>query len=446
MANEDKQNGIMSYSFGKPMAVEEEKAFSWYKDKIGMQQDTPPYRKNPESLYKPSAWESMPDIKQVIEMYSSKLLNTNMDIAALRPNVSNTSPSSGISDEMKASVMYGGDLTAADMKTERGAASVKQADITTALNAANAAPVAAERSGLMARRDEAATALYKERRKDLVEWGGGFREEFAAYRDVSENYLNESINSDTGYKLNTSKLEVGENNKIKDTDAALSEISKMAYEKYEPMQAAALLSTIESETSNLTRFVENTNYSEAQALGNLAGDADRRRLIKALYEREGYIDAEGARRLPEGSAREELFNIAYDDQYRSNKHKLGNTQKGDGYKYRGRGFIQLTGRANYLMLGKAIGIGSALVDNPNLLLDDPKIMAAATLAYLDKKGFASKATSQAGLQEVIGHSGGTDEAKIRWDRALKIAKTEATRDVTSKLAERTRRPNSNQGF
>ena len=75
MANEDKQNGIMSYSFGKPMAVEEEKAFSWYKDKIGMQQDTPPYRKNPEPLYKPSAWESMPDIKQVINMFSSKLLD-----------------------------------------------------------------------------------------------------------------------------------------------------------------------------------------------------------------------------------------------------------------------------------------------------------------------------------------------------------------------------------
>ena len=102
MANEDKQNGIMSYSFGKPMAVEEEKAFSWYKDKVGMQQDTPPYRKNPEPLYKPSAWESMPDIKQVIEMYSSKLLNTNMDIAALRPNVSSTSPSSGVAPTLYA--------------------------------------------------------------------------------------------------------------------------------------------------------------------------------------------------------------------------------------------------------------------------------------------------------------------------------------------------------
>jgi predicted chitinase len=68
-----------------------------------------------------------------------------------------------------------------------------------------------------------------------------------------------------------------------DTKAAYSELSKMAYEKYNPMQAAALLSTIESETGNLTRFVENTNYSEAGALDNLAGDADRRdRLIKAL--------------------------------------------------------------------------------------------------------------------------------------------------------------------
>jgi predicted chitinase len=264
-----------------------------------------------------------------------------------------------------------------------------------------------------------------------------------SWSKVAENYLNKSISPDEGYELNTSRLAVGEDNNLVDTKAAYSELSKMAYEKYNPMQAAALLSTIESETGNLTRFVENTNYSKAAALDKLAGDADRRKLIKALYEDDTKsYDDKGVRRL-KSSAREELFNIAYDDQYRDKDHKLGNTQKGDGYKYRGRGFIQLTGRANYLMLGEAIGIGSALVDNPDLLLDDPKIMAAATLAYLDKKGFASKATSQAGLQGVIGHSGGTDEAKKRWDRALEI---EATRDVTSKLAERTTRPDSNQGF
>jgi hypothetical protein len=47
-----------------------------------MQQDTPPYRKNPQSLYKPtldktepSKWESLPAIEDIINMFSSKLLD-----------------------------------------------------------------------------------------------------------------------------------------------------------------------------------------------------------------------------------------------------------------------------------------------------------------------------------------------------------------------------------
>jgi predicted chitinase len=60
---------------------------------------------------------------------------------------------------------------------------------------------------------------------------------------------------------------------------------------------------------------------------------------------------------------------------------LGNTEPGDGVKYRGRGYIMLTGRANYAAISERLGLGTRLVDSP----DDaksPEVASRIAVAWL----------------------------------------------------------------
>ena len=68
---------------------------------------------------------------------------------------------------------------------------------------------------------------------------------------------------------------------------------------------------------------------------------------------------------------------------------LGNNAKGDGDRFRGRGFIQLTGRFNYHNYGKAIGLGDELVNSPDRA-NEPEIAAKILAKFLKDKERAIK--------------------------------------------------------
>ena len=69
----------------------------------------------------------------------------------------------------------------------------------------------------------------------------------------------------------------------------------------------------------------------------------------------------------------------YDKQYNPEKAKrLGNTNPGDGERFKGRGFIQLTGRWNYTQAGQALGLP---LDNKPELLENPDVAAKASVWF-----------------------------------------------------------------
>jgi putative chitinase len=94
------------------------------------------------------------------------------------------------------------------------------------------------------------------------------------------------------------------------------------------------------ESADFTALEENLNYSE-KALNSVFG----------RYFGPGKRNAAEYARQPE-----KIANYVYMDEFRSAKGAMGNTQPGDGWRFRGRGIKQLTGRNNYTAFGKSVGM------------------------------------------------------------------------------------------
>lgn len=151
-----------------------------------------------------------------------------------------------------------------------------------------------------------------------------------------------------------------------------------------------------------------------------AGLTDRAMICAALgtirAESEGFVPISEFRsrfNTPPGAA---PFS-AYDG-----RKSLGNTQPGDGARFRGRGFIQLTGRANYRQYGGALGMD--LEANPDLA-NAPEAAAALLALFLADKADAMRAALarddyRAARKLVNGGSHGLERFRDVFERAASV--------------------------
>lgn len=130
------------------------------------------------------------------------------------------------------------------------------------------------------------------------------------------------------------------------------------------------LGQILHESGRLEILSESLNYSVAGLLSTFS----RARISQADANRLGRIDRVRA------ADQQAIANTIYGGAWGAKN--LGNTQPGDGWRYRGSGLVQCTGRDNFAVAGKAIGVD--LIANPDLLRKDPVIALRASIAWWER--------------------------------------------------------------
>jgi putative chitinase len=163
-----------------------------------------------------------------------------------------------------------------------------------------------------------------------------------------------------------------------------------------PKRISHLLGQLHHESAGFTRVEENLSYRAS-------------RLCQVWPGRFPTLsDAEPYARNPEALA-EKCYG-----------GRMGNANPGDGYRYRGRGLIQLTGRANYARMGELLGLD--LEDNPDLAAE-PVNAARIAGAFWSSRKLNEKADRDdvTGITRAInGGAVGLVDRKLQVERAKGI--------------------------
>jgi len=109
------------------------------------------------------------------------------------------------------------------------------------------------------------------------------------------------------------------------------------------------------------------------------------------------VETGGLDPISEGKSRYNTSPNGHPFDLYDNRKDLGNRGRPDGSEFKGRGFVQLTGRANYQKFSKQLGLGDELVTDPEKA-NDPKIASDLLALFLkDKEARIRDALSEGDL-------------------------------------------------
>lgn len=136
------------------------------------------------------------------------------------------------------------------------------------------------------------------------------------------------------------------------------------------LRLAHFLSQCHHESGGFKKVVENLKYSDVNRIALIFRndvDTDDDRQVEPH-------EIEFAKRFVNNP--EALANFVY-----ANQNGNGDEASGDGWKYRGRGYLQLTGKDNYTALGKFLQVG--LLTDPDLVATKYALISAAWFFHVN---------------------------------------------------------------
>ena len=182
-------------------------------------------------------------------------------------------------------------------------------------------------------------------------------------------------------------------------DPKWTEALQAVFDKYDlsnSLRQASFIGQCQHESNNFKSLEENLHYSAAG-------------LMRTWPSR--FPSADVAQQYANNP--EKIANKVY-------AGRMGNTEEGDGWKYHGRGVIQLTGRENYERCGTAIS--ADLINQPQLLVEpDYAVLSAGW--FWNRAGLNALADSKdydTMTKRINGGLNGQDDRKAKIAKAISV--------------------------